>query len=63
MGLQIVRTPDEIESAYNRAQAETFAAEDAGLTADEASAQYQLLRWLAGHEDTDPTIEYDGDFD
>lgn len=53
----VVRTDEEIQAAWNRSQKAAFDAEDAGETDDAASAAYDLLQWLTGNTDTDPTIE------
>lgn len=53
----VVRTDEEIQAAWNRAQKAAFDADDAGETDDAASTAYDLLQWLTGNGDTDPTIE------
>ena len=54
---QIVRTVEEIDAARYRAQKASFDAEDSGETFDEAEAVYQVLQWILGDIDADPTLE------
>lgn len=63
MAFEIKRTPEEIEQARYRAQAAAFAAEDREEHDDAASAVYDLLQWLAGDSDVDPTEEMGADED
>lgn len=57
MADQIVRSTEEINDARVRAQMVAFAADDAGDTDDAASAAYDILQWLFGDSDVDPTVE------
>ena len=59
--MTIVRSPEEIEAAYWRAQKASFDASDAGETDDAADTAYGLLQWLTGNSDTDPTTEFELD--
>jgi hypothetical protein len=61
MAMEIVRSGDQIEEAWARAQRASFAASDAGDTDDYAEAMYGLLQWLTGNRDDDPTLELDDD--
>lgn len=57
MAVQITRTDEELQDAWNRAQKAAFDAEDAGETDDAASAVYDLFQWMTGNSDADPTAE------
>lgn len=58
-----VRSAEEVDQARQRAQAAAFAAEDREMTDDAANAIYDLLQWLAGDSDVDPTEEMGADED
>ena len=57
MANQIARSVEEINEARFRAQKAAFAADDAGDTDDAATAAYDLLQWVFGDSDVDPTSE------
>jgi hypothetical protein len=57
MANEIVRSTEEINDARVRAQMVSFAADDAGDTDEAASAAYDVLQWLFGDSDVDPTVE------
>jgi hypothetical protein len=63
MAFEVRRTPEEIEQARQRAQKAAFAAEDRDQADDAANAVYDLLQWLAGDSDADPTEEMGDDPD
>lgn len=57
MADKIARGVEEINEARFRAQRAAFAADDAGETDEAASAVYDLLQWIFGDSDNDPTSE------
>lgn len=57
--MKIVRSEQEIDQAWERAQRAAYAATDAGDTDDYAEACYGILQWLTGNQDNDPTLELD----
>jgi hypothetical protein len=61
--MQVARSAEEISAARFRAQKVSFAAEDAQAPDEAAEAVYQVLQWVLGDEDTDPTLEMDEDPD
>lgn len=61
MADKIARSVEEINEARFRAQKAAFAADDAGDTDDVASTAYDLLQWIFGDSDNDPTTEMGDD--
>jgi hypothetical protein len=57
MAEQIRRSVAELSEARKRAQTAAFAADDAGDQDDAASTAYDLLQWIFGDSDVDPTTE------
>lgn len=55
--MPVERTEKEINAARDRAQKAAFDAEDKGGTDAAASAVYDVLQWLMGDSDVDPTEE------
>jgi hypothetical protein len=57
MAVAVARTAQEIDEARQRAQRVSFAAEDNDSSDEAAEATYQVLQWVLGDRDDDPTQE------